>query len=703
MNKNANDEIFKWRENLEMLPDDFFFNLVHIYIGEVRTPYNKQNLIERLEAILRTPQNQQTLLTYLDIFDEEILSFIAFVPNTTPEKISAFFSDEHTPAQINSQLQNLHERLLIYTELSDSSHKFIHINPVVKNILAQRLSLNSLLRTEESPETEKFIPCAETNLSPSLIASFISYIMERPDLCKADGSLKKTDATKLSAIFPDRLELIQNLLAALVNLSLINNDEKSLTINTPRLNEFTKLSEREQYIYLCVAASCPMSRTLLYTQAQLLLDCIAAMPAFGISRKVLLRTAFLTSELNSVADRNIRKHGRFSRILASAATDSDATLAHEDRSAQILFDRTIDTAIVFGLIRRASKDVSTHQEKFLSKSTILTEGEKKVVTISGLTITIVPGLSLKEFLSLVPFLSVTQYNTAVSFEVTHASVFRAFDYGYDSKQIYSVLQNYSAFAIPQNILATTDDWEQSYLSAVLYKGYVLQLDEKNAAVFEKNPNTAFKIIKKLAPGVYFLNITNDDDAAAFSHTSGFDFLGKTKTATHENASLPFSSLSLEETNSFHNQPDGESVFLSKPQTTLSDALAHKKNLLATLETLGFQKNKRDALEARIDRGIILSEEQLKNSFVQQTLIEAHGMDFSNKIHILENALQAHEKISVTLPSENDATTLVKYTGMPLFVNKKSNTPELVLQLDKSNDIKKFAIAQLTNIKWHKKL
>lgn len=701
MNKQINEKIFLWRDNLETLPSEIFFNLVHIYLGEVRTPYNKQKLIEQLEAFFRNAQNQKAIVALLDSFDREIISFILLVPNTTAEKLSTFFSDEYSKPQIAARLQNLHERLIIYTDSEKSPHKFVHINPVLEEILSQNISSLTLLHDDESKNTEKYHPNPASILSAGLLASFISYVMEHPDLCKADGTFKKSDATKLDQIFPQQLDLVQNLLTALSNLLIINNSDKTYTINNSRLQEFAKLPEKIQYAYLCAAAACPMSRTLLQTQAQLLIDTMSSIPPKGYSRKNLLRMAFLISETEKFSGVAARSHGRFSRMLA-ASIDTDESMAREDRSAQILFDRIIDTAIIFGILvpaKEAGNLLKNTDGNVAEKST---PKSNKVITISGLSITVVPGLTLLEYTHLIPFLSVVKYNTVINFELSHQSIFRAFDAGYNAEKIYSILQEYSAFDIPQNIHATIDDWEQSYHSAILYKGYVLKLDEKKSQIFEKNKKAYSHVIIKISEGVYLLDITTDEEASIFTQKSGFDFIGSTKGVVKENTSLPFANLSLSP-NNFLNLADSSSIDAENTLKTIVEGEKIKKELHKAIDTLEIPKNTYDALSARIARKIIISKEQLAVSFVPQALVEAHGVDFSGKINILESALQAHEKVSVIIPDENKTGSLITYTGVPLFVNKKNGVAELVLQLEKSNDIKKFSIAQLANIKWHKKL
>ena len=55
-------KVLAWRENLALMPDSHFFELIRMYLGEVKTPYNKHKLIEELSSFLRKAENQQNLV-----------------------------------------------------------------------------------------------------------------------------------------------------------------------------------------------------------------------------------------------------------------------------------------------------------------------------------------------------------------------------------------------------------------------------------------------------------------------------------------------------------------------------------------------------------------------------------------------------------------------------------------------------------------
>lgn len=714
--KKNDDKIFLWRENMETLDGDVFFNLVHIYLGEVKTPYNKQKLIESLEAIFRDAANQQVILSLLDEFDAAIISFVSLVPDVTTEKIVTFFSDEYTQAQIEGRVQNLHERLIIYTDThsktSGDAQNVLRLNPALEKLLHEKISFDALLMHQaelQKEDTEFFMASsAVKNLSPEKIASLISYVAAHPDLCKADGVLKKKDAEKVKEIFVGDLNLMQQLLNAIVNLQLVNFDDKKLIINPPRIAEFAKLPHIAQCAYICVASVCHLSRNLIYSQAQLLLDCISVVSDIcrdGFTKNILYRMFFLMSEIPVGVEISSQRYtqrtsGRFAQMLLSASMATESSAANVTHA---LYEQMVDAAVLFGLLAlKADRGAEKTQTEIAAAS------NKNVITISGLTVTIVPGLSLAELLELILFLDVEKYDTAVSFELSRASVFRAFDYGYDGEKICELLQKYSAFDVPQNIIATINDWEQSYRAAVLYKGYVLKLDEKNAQVFEKNPRVFGAGVEKIADGVYFLNVATDIEAAHFVRKCGFDFIGKMKTVTKAATAMSFLGLTTEKSRKSEFM---KSQFANTAQKELNyySYTDELKKLRKILSSLSLPKNKNDVLESRIARKIILSKAQMETTFVPAVLNEARGVDYSGKIHVLENAMQAHDKVTISLPSENNSQKFISYKGNPVFVNKKRGMAELVLQLDKddkgnkTDEIKKFLVAQIAEIYWHKKL
>ena len=76
-------------------------------------------------------------------------------------------------------------------------------------------------------------------------------------------------------------------------------------------------------------------------------------------------------------------------------------------------------------------------------------------------------------------------------------------------------------------------------SAILYKGFVLKVNEKSERVLEKNPNIQPFIHLKLAPGVFLLNIPFDQDESEFIKSSGIEFMGNVKTPVSNSEAINY--------------------------------------------------------------------------------------------------------------------------------------------------------------------
>ena len=72
-------KIIEWRETLSGMENQQFFSLIHLYLGEVKTPYNKQNLIEQLSSFIRKEENQNLIFNLLSENEILILNAIYFM------------------------------------------------------------------------------------------------------------------------------------------------------------------------------------------------------------------------------------------------------------------------------------------------------------------------------------------------------------------------------------------------------------------------------------------------------------------------------------------------------------------------------------------------------------------------------------------------------------------------------------------------
>ncbi|MCK9169991.1 MAG: helicase-associated domain-containing protein [Treponema sp.] len=691
MLKNNSDEkqrvqrILAWQEAMATLPDSRFFDIMRVYLGEVKTPYNKQRLIEQLGAFLYKEQNRKNLVSLLDDFDKKIITAVYLLPNVTQTKLSDFFSGEYTLSQLYPQLINLTDRLILYKDKQTrDEQQYIRINPLLESILTPYISIDRILPAAVCAVR---IDDAHFCLSPEFIAAFVSYIIEKPELCKADGIIKKNNEARLEEIFPDKSKCLQLLLTAFLNLQLVKQTEKSIICDKDKFAAFAELSSKKQYAYLCAASAGRLSREGLRSQTQLFLDCAASIPPGGATRDILLREAVL------LGDTTVRQN-RFSRMIEQAR---QRQLIPGEATGQ-LFDRIIDSAEVFGLFSVAGRTgkgekIYTPGTPFINEPVFKDQPGKVVNIDAGFTITILPGLPLKKLLPLVSFLSVTRCNTVVEFEINRISTIRAFDTGYTAEEIYKQLSEYTPYDIPQNLRISIEDWYNSYSSAMMYKGYILKLDAKNAQLIEKNPNAAQYIQIKLALGIYLLDIDNEEEAAKFVNKCGLDFIGKVQSKKTEVQPASFPLLN-ENSSSLLKDYRKKTI----PREEKNSNVSVIKDLHKLLDTLDLSPLQKNGLSLRIENKMILSAEQLKGSTVRAENLEASGIDFLGKIRLIESAISSKDMIELVLPSEKDASKQETFLGTPLQITKETGDALLHMQLEPQKETCTFFISRASSVK-----
>lgn len=701
MQQTENDQkikrIIRWRETMATLNDERFFEIMRVYIGEIHTPYNKDKLIEQLSSILRKEQNRERILSYLNDFDIEMLTVIHSVEKVTKEKLTEFFSNEYPLSKIYSELLNLAERLLVYTYKDETETAYIELNPLLEDLITPYLDIEKLL--PEPVYSERNFNLQEP-LSTSVIAGFVAYIYENPEMCKNNTDLKKKDLERLSEIFPGTAECLPLLLKGLINLKLVKQTEKALCVDESRLEIFAENSELEQYAFLSVAAAARLGREGLRTQTQLLLDVAASLPEQGLSRSSILRMAFLISSRKADAEA-APVQGRFSRILEAHMNRS----APSEYSGQLV-DQIIDNAAAFGIFVQSGK-TETGEPIFVPGQPIT----KKEVPVSdelrssalnvnaGTSIAIMPGLPLSNLLPLIQFMNIKSCNIVSEYEITRKSISRAFDRGAFKDQILKRISSYTPYKIPQSLEMIIDEWQNSYSSAAIYRGYVLKVDEKTERVIENNPRITPFINMKLAPGIFLLNIPLEQDADEFIKSSGIDFMGSVKTAVQEKENINYPILGKGK--KLFSKSTEENPAFKKLKEFRQKEEGFKESLLKKLEGLELTKQQLEGLTNRINRRVILTEEQLNPETVRVEILEADGINFTGKIRLLESAIQNGDSIEFSIPNEKDSSRIEKILGLPLMLAKQTGDSLVKLAINNGGDsceIRFYSVSRATHIK-----
>ena len=101
---------------------------------------------------------------------------------------------------------------------------------------------------------------------------------------------------------------------------------------------------------------------------------------------------------------------------------------------------------------------------------------------------------------------------------------------------------------------------------------------------------------------------------------------------------------------------------------------------------------------RINRKIIIQKSQLRKETVKVEKTEAFGMDFSGKIHVIENAISAKKLIEITYESSNSPEGKNVIIGLPLLLTRESSDTFVDVIIEPEKTQKTLSLANAISIK-----
>ena len=720
--------ILLWRESLSVMPDHHFFEIIRMYLGEIKTPYNKQRLIEELSAFLRRDDNRLMIIKLLSKTDLELVTAVKELSGATKEKLHALFSADMTYAALYEQLMNLEERLVIYRHPDKDTGRIIfELNPLLEPVLVPLLTRNKLLPAATITENSSFSydspATAPTNvpsskLSPEFLAAVYSFLLENPELCKADGTLKKRYETLMPEIFPAYGDTSTNssffalIVVALANLSLIRMTDCGFSVKTKRWMQFAELDEASQYSYIAAAASGHFPRGVLQSVAQLVRDIIAEIPDTGFTKEVFLRNIFLHREIKTPA-RTLHS-GRFAAILQRAENrehsvfgseyESDRTSNYDTQFSSSCTDETLFQTIErLGLIYNAGTDVEGNVVYMRTPLPNTGLPEKPDTTPhasidSSFSLTVLPGLSLKKLLPLAEISVPVRFEKILQLEITKSAVMRSFDAGNTPIIIEDSMREVLSHELPQNIMFSLADWYDGYNAASIFMGYVLKIQPEKDAIVEKNPEFAPYIRQKLAPGIFLLDFATRKEAMSIIAESGLNFIGSIKDSHTEEEFPTFPRVYHTEdrreqsAQNFRTNETPDSVIgSSDTDSTAETASSFIEKLNILVDGMNLSVEQTEELKSRIQRRIIVNEKQLQAGSVRPEKNEASGMDFLGKIHVTEHAIASESLLNIMYDS-------VTYLVQPVRIEKQNGDAILKALLQPEGTEKLFQIGRVQYLK-----
>jgi len=688
-----------WKSAVMTMPDNSFFELLRSVFGKIKTPFNKQQLLNNLETFLLREDIQKTITSYIDQTDAKIIAAAAFFGEPFPEQLYNFFSGEFSYAQMQSIIVNLEERFILYRFSEGKSGSFRQNSRLSGNIPADnqqtrsRLALNPVLKSVLLPFTSDISALfpkpgrkknneTQTKKNPVIIndltlAAFFSFVSRLDSFYKTDagGNIKSTGRIIRKRVVDEGKILfpginLENISGALQILGLFYDDENKLIPDKKYFGEFGLLSLHERMEY-CAAALLvynqtfnvitkdvnPANERMSHSAGKYISPLEISPPLFR--NRIRETVNFIHSFLDSLKkdyQYPVKTIKRMIEILKAK------------NNIEINFEKLIEILEKTGLIIKISAEL------FQSCKTA-DNGRNKdrpvIVINSSSSVIVYPEIDFSDAVKLASVSNIGYSkengiygNSVVHFELDRESAVRAFDNNINADDIQELLERLSCGNVNDTLIWNLKDWEKQYKDVSLKKGIVLQLAENRRYLTETKP-LAGLIMETLAPGLYLLNENAMDDAADALQKAGIDIIARRK----EKKSITFPA------GNYFPTPFSLPVIFEETETIPKKYFT--KNTLAefhnALDKMPLGDAEKTELSARINRRLVLCEMQLKDADIRYEKLEARHMDYIGKQNIAKLAITQKLLVEIVYPEKGKDKTII---GIPQTLDRDEN--ELIL-------------------------
>jgi hypothetical protein len=663
-----------WQSALMTLPDDAFFELVRSVLGTVKTPFNKQKLLEELSRFVTRPEIQETMAAYIDGHNRRIITAVVLLGEPVPGELETFFTGEYSYAELHGMLLNLEERLILY-RFRDGNKLRLALNPRLENILSP-LASDPLILFPSIAES------SETNAVPvpvdgRILAAVFAFLLNGEALFKGDTqgsfSFRKKTVDEGSRLFPG-LEF-ETIAGGLVVLGLLVQDGEYLVPDEARIRAFKALSLRDCFEYLAAGIALFLQRG----------------SGVYLGRSLLKNTVRLIHALMGYAG----KEGRLlpeatmiklAEMLRREEEKGWGSIGSDELPSSSLLIRSLVPSGLFTLPEFNGKRYYRPVPQDFTEAPAL-PAEPLIAMDSGFSCILYPGISFADALDLGAFSAVEETGTTVRFVLSRDSVVRGFDRGYGVEFLWQLLERLSAGRAGDTLKWNLEDWEKRYREVSLDEGTVLTLSGERSYLAQTEP-LASMITKTLGPGIYFLS-AGAGEASDVLHKAGVDIVARFR-GIKPGQSQAF--IPLEKVPPLTaSLPEGtEEKSFGQTEAAAEQSKNRFRKILAGMK---LARPEKEELESRIERGVVVSETQLKGASLRYEKLEARSLDYVGKTGIAKQAIASGSLLEVHWTAA--ATGEQTLWGIPESLDKKGGEMMLTIRPREGGESIRIALGKIS--------
>ncbi|MDR1029679.1 MAG: helicase-associated domain-containing protein [Treponema sp.] len=664
-----------WKSALLMLPDDSYFELMRSVLGNIKTPFSKQRLMDDLVGFLSREAIQNTIAAYIDKTDHTIIAGVALLEEPTLEELLRFFAGEFSYPELHKILINLEERFILYRFPQQGPRRFA-LNPLLEPVLSPFMADTSPLFPWKEEETSPSAPGSGARLTVDdrVIAALVGFVLEE-DCLRGDGGIRKKALDTLRLLFPGLNAA--HLLDACRTLGLFQRGEGQsdrLYPHEARLRAFAELSSGERLEYCAAGFYC-----FLWFHSKKAVQ--VSTSSQNLQEQVRNCAEFIHQLLDFLEpSRHYPQISlwRFGDLLIREGLEPiQGSTGHPYR-----LDWMLEALELSGLLEPSAPGwwrLAAHPQKHGIKGPVLAMD-------TAFSFVLYPELRFEDALSLAFFTVPRESGAALTgvvlrVELTMQSVIRGFDRGMDTKTMLDLLNRVSGNRIPQNLRWTLEDWEQRYAEVSLHQGVVLSLGKERRYLAEAGP-LASLVARTLAPGVYLLSVPVRAEAVKVLQKVGVDII----------AQRGFAVFPREDATEERPEDTGEGypvlgrfpLHAAWIPGALHQISADHREVAARAIQEGFRRAlgamaaaDQEELHARIERRVIISETQLTGAVLRHENLEARGLDYVGKARIASQAIATQSLIEVLWPCSTGGNNHA--VGIPDALEKWGSERVLIIK------------------------
>lgn len=594
----------EWRKIIMALPDKDFFPILRNYLGRIETPFHKPALIDQLFSFLSREETVERIVQSIDPEDALVLTSVAYLGDPGQKQLQKLLSGTFTYLELHHRLLNLEERLLIYR----TRDGIVKLSPLFQEELERRV-INPDLLFPSTPAKKRILP------SPWPTEQLLCAMLHMQE--KHGGSLTKADGEFRKRVQQDLQDIFSTL--PLSHLRLFLRGMKLLGIDqgpgSPALKALSRMekSSRSWLLMGAVSLAADGEEELRRGECRLRAERLRLFAVQLDPDRVYSEETLITVFSAALVRKNLEdpELDRYPSLL--------------ERCGALIREET-------GL-RRADFSFPEAEQ----------DGTTPLVLVQpDFSITINPGMDLRQATGLTAFLNLRRYDLYPSYELNRESFHRGCSWF--PPESFRLLLQELATPIPQNITTSLTSWENEISSITLVSGIILQVGEERRHLVDHDPEVAPFLEKRLGPGIYLLDPAKEEQWRKSLEKAGVYPLPPVtspgeKSSREEDAPSQWHPPELED--DLHTTDAagvGTVVSSGKIPEAGREGEKIREELKRHLSGLTLSRNDRDELQARIEKKLILFPGQLLPGLGDQEKHEAKGLDYTGKVRLIERSL-----------------------------------------------------------------